>query len=321
MARSPRSSDIWPTPRRPWDAGLRDRIGVVRDSVAFVSKRLAGTLLVWLLIGIALALPAALHLLDRNLAGAAGDWRGTHGFSVYFQVGVDAQVPAEFARRLADDTDINTVRLITPDDALAELRLHLGGNRRAGGAWRQSAACDRARRGQAGRAGDAPRTLGDAAEGASGRGRGGGGKGVAGAAGRHPHAGAARRRHGGGSARRGRRAHLFGDRAPGRSGAADRIAGARLGGRQRALHAAAVLVPWRDLRVRRWCRGGHAAGRGLGLAGGAVAALVRQLRRGGGGGGGFDGAFVLALLGIGVVLGAFGAVLACRARLRELDLA
>ena len=126
MARSPRSADIWPTPRRPWDAGLRDRIGMARDSVAFVSKRLAGTLLVWLLIGIALALPAALHLLDRNLAEAAGDWRGTHGFSVYFQVGVDAKTPADLARRLADEEDIDTVRLITPDEGLAELQLHLG---------------------------------------------------------------------------------------------------------------------------------------------------------------------------------------------------
>lgn len=125
MARSPRSSDIWPTRRRPWDAGLRDRAGVARDSVAFVSKRLAGTLLVWLLIGIALALPAALYLLDRNLAGAAGDWRGTHGFSVYFKVGVDARLPAKFARRLADEVDIDTVRLIAPDEALAELQRHL----------------------------------------------------------------------------------------------------------------------------------------------------------------------------------------------------
>lgn len=126
MARSPRSADIWPTPRRPWDAGLRDRARVVRDSVAFVSKRLGGTLLVWLLIGIALALPAALHLLDRNLAGVAGGWRGTHGFSVYFQVGVAERVPEVFARRLADEMDIDSVRLVTPDEALAELRLHLG---------------------------------------------------------------------------------------------------------------------------------------------------------------------------------------------------
>lgn len=126
MARKPRSADIWPTVRRPWDAGLRDHLGVARDSVAFASGRLGTTLLAWLLIGIALALPAALHLLDRNLAGAAGDWRGIHGFSVYFEVGLDAQTPADFARRLALRAEVDAVRLITPSEALAELRAHLG---------------------------------------------------------------------------------------------------------------------------------------------------------------------------------------------------
>lgn len=126
MARKPRSADIWPSPRRPWDAGLRAHGGVARESATFASGRLGTTLLVWLLIGIALALPAALYLLDRNLAGAAGDWRGTHGFSVYFEVGVDAQTPADAASRLAAEADVHAVRLITPADALAELRAHLG---------------------------------------------------------------------------------------------------------------------------------------------------------------------------------------------------
>ena len=126
MARKPRSADIWPNQRRPWDAGLRDRARIARESVAFVATRLGATLLVWLFTGIALALPAALYLLDRNLARAAGDWQGTQGFSVYFQVGVDEQAPAALVRRLAKEPDLSTVRLITPDEALAELRAHLG---------------------------------------------------------------------------------------------------------------------------------------------------------------------------------------------------
>lgn len=126
MARRPRASDIWPKERRPWDAGLRDRVRIARESAAFVSTRLAGTLLVWLLIGIALALPAALYLLDRNLGRAAGDWQGTRGFSVYFHVDADAAAAADLARRLAEEADIQAVRLVTPDEALAELRAHLG---------------------------------------------------------------------------------------------------------------------------------------------------------------------------------------------------
>ena len=126
MARSPRASDIWPKQRRPWDAGLRDRARIGRESVAFVSTRLGGTFLVWVLIGIALALPAALYLVEHNLARAAGGWQGSQGFSVYFRLGVDAEAPADLVRRLAEEKDIDAARLITPDEALAELRAHLG---------------------------------------------------------------------------------------------------------------------------------------------------------------------------------------------------
>ena len=320
MARSPRSSDIWPTPRRPWDAGLRDRIGVARDSVAFVSKRLAGTLLVWLLIGIALALPAALYLLDRNLASAAGDWRGTHGFSVYFQVGVDAQVPADFARRLADDTDIHTVRLITPDDALTELRLHLGAT-------------------------DALEALGDNPLPATVR------------AVAKPDVPVTRLER---LATR-LKAQAGVDAVVVEKAWLERLAAIRTLVRRAAGMVAAllgvgavlissatvrlaVLVRLTELQVRalvgasvRFMRRPFLyLGVIYGFGGGVVAAMLlaaalawleAPLRRLFASYGakavvvGFDGAFVLALLGIGVVLGAFGAVLACRARLRELDLA
>ena len=94
--------------------------------MAFVSARLGTTLLVWLLVGIALAFPAGLYLLDRNLAQAAGDWQGVHGLSIYFKADAEAETAADLAGRLGGETDIATVRLITPDEALSELRAHLG---------------------------------------------------------------------------------------------------------------------------------------------------------------------------------------------------
>ena len=126
MARSPKSSDVWPTAHRPWGAAWRDHSAVARDSVAFVSARLGTTLLVWLLVGIALAFPAGVYLLDRNLAHATGDWQGVHGFSIYFKVDAQVETAADLAHRLGRETDIDTVRLITPDEALRELRGHLG---------------------------------------------------------------------------------------------------------------------------------------------------------------------------------------------------
>ena len=122
MARRPKPADIWPSDRRSWFAVWRDHGRVAKESAVFVVRRPGTTLLVWLLIGIALALPAALYLVEANLAHLAGDWHGRAGFSVYFQPGVEAEAPAALARQLAEQSDVENVRLITPAEALAEFR-------------------------------------------------------------------------------------------------------------------------------------------------------------------------------------------------------
>lgn len=123
-SRRPRPEDIWPGERRPPGAFWRDHSRVASESLAFVSRRLPATLLVWILIGTALTLPAALYFFEAMLARAAGDWQRTTGFSVYYEAGVEASVPEELAHRLASHPDVEDVRLITPAQALAELRRH-----------------------------------------------------------------------------------------------------------------------------------------------------------------------------------------------------
>lgn len=125
-ARAKRPAEVWVSPPRPWPALWRDRVRTLRESYAFIARNWLSTLLVWLLIGIALALPAALYVVDANLASAARDWRGSVGFSAYFQPGIDAAVPAAFAERLVRERDVVHVELITPDQALAEFRGRTG---------------------------------------------------------------------------------------------------------------------------------------------------------------------------------------------------
>ena len=83
-------------------------------------------MLVWILIGIALALPAALYIVQMNLARADGEWGGTPGFSVYFVAGIDTAEPIAMAERLRAEPGVFDVRLISPDEALAELSDHGG---------------------------------------------------------------------------------------------------------------------------------------------------------------------------------------------------
>ena len=124
--RKPKPSDIWPATRRPWLAFWRDHARIGRESLTFVSHALTSTLLVWLLIGFALALPAGLYLVDLNLANTAGQWRGDAGLSVYFRPRADAETWSSVAQRLERERGIESVRLITPEEALAEFRQRAG---------------------------------------------------------------------------------------------------------------------------------------------------------------------------------------------------
>ncbi|RMF94686.1 MAG: ABC transporter permease [Gammaproteobacteria bacterium] len=81
-----------------------------------------GTLLTVLVIGIALALPATLGVLVRNGEAVAGRWTSVRDFSVYLQPGLPVEQAGELAASLERRPLIAAVRLITADDALAELR-------------------------------------------------------------------------------------------------------------------------------------------------------------------------------------------------------
>ena len=74
----------------------------------------------WLLIGISLALPAALYLLQRNLAAAAAQWDGRPSFTVYLQTGTDVGVARGLATRLDAMPEVERAWVITPQQALEE---------------------------------------------------------------------------------------------------------------------------------------------------------------------------------------------------------
>ena len=119
----PKGSGLpWESARRPSGTFFRDHAREARESLAFVAGAVGTTLLVWLLIGIALALPAGLYVLQANLAGVAQGWRGSAGISVYFQPGTEAGATQALAQRLRTQAGVQDVRLITADEALAEFR-------------------------------------------------------------------------------------------------------------------------------------------------------------------------------------------------------
>ncbi|MFO1407717.1 MAG: permease-like cell division protein FtsX [Steroidobacteraceae bacterium] len=80
------------------------------------------TLLTVLVIGIALALPACLHVLVQNVREASGGWSNALDVSVYMKQSAGRPEAKAIAERLRKRRDVAEVTLVTADEALAEFR-------------------------------------------------------------------------------------------------------------------------------------------------------------------------------------------------------
>ncbi len=123
MADSPKQGP-WPRTSHRW-GWWRGHWRVARDVFSLVSGRTGTSLLVWLLVGIALALPASLMLLQANLSQLAADWGGGRpSVSVYMELG--ALNAAELAAQLERRAEVEAVALTTQEEALAEFTAYTG---------------------------------------------------------------------------------------------------------------------------------------------------------------------------------------------------
>lgn len=99
--------------------------GHARNCVAALgklSRAPIGSLLTISVIGIALALPAALQLLVRNGEAVAGGWDSVRDFSVYLVPGADGRMVEALRDELGARDGIESVEWIPADDALASFR-------------------------------------------------------------------------------------------------------------------------------------------------------------------------------------------------------
>lgn len=73
-------------------------------------------------IGVALALPASLHLLVQNGKAIVGGWESVRDFSVYLKVGTPLETATGIANDLAARKIIDSVEVIAADEALEQFR-------------------------------------------------------------------------------------------------------------------------------------------------------------------------------------------------------
>jgi cell division transport system permease protein len=84
------------------------------------------TMLTIVVIGIALALPACLHVLVQNVRVASGGWNSALDISVYMKPDASLDQTRRAAERIRQRRDVDEVTLIEADVALAEFRRNSG---------------------------------------------------------------------------------------------------------------------------------------------------------------------------------------------------
>lgn len=91
-------------------------------SLGKLAQRPFGTLLTSLVLGVTLALPAALDVLLQNAGSISKSWEGTLQASLYLKDSVSPEQGAALAQRLAARPGVAKARYISREQALAEFR-------------------------------------------------------------------------------------------------------------------------------------------------------------------------------------------------------
>ena len=119
-----------------WTAALRRRLSprtflqrhaqVALDSLGRLYRNRLSSLMTAAVIGIALALPSGLYLLLDNLDRLSGSWAGQPSLSVFLKKEVTESAAQQLAERMQTWPGINTVQLVSPDQALDEFSSRTG---------------------------------------------------------------------------------------------------------------------------------------------------------------------------------------------------
>ncbi len=114
--------------RSPWRPGawLQRHLQVFFASLGRLWRRPLGNAMSILVIAIAMALPAGLHLLVLNLERLAGNWQGGASATLFLRQGIGEEAVAALVRELRADPRTGRLEHRTPEQALEEFRHHSG---------------------------------------------------------------------------------------------------------------------------------------------------------------------------------------------------
>ena len=108
---------------RTW---LRLHASVALDSLRRLARNSSSSLMTAAVIGIALAMPSALYLLLDNVDRLSGSWDGQASLSIFLKDEVPSVVASRLAKTVQGWPEVDSVELITPQQALDEFSQHSG---------------------------------------------------------------------------------------------------------------------------------------------------------------------------------------------------
>ncbi len=91
-----------------------------------LSRQPFASLMIILVISVTLALPAAINVVVKNVQSVSGSWNNALDFSVYLRQDISVSEAEGLSRLLRQRADVETVELITADQALAEFKQQSG---------------------------------------------------------------------------------------------------------------------------------------------------------------------------------------------------
>jgi cell division transport system permease protein len=91
-----------------------------------LSRQPLASLMILLVIGVTLALPAAINVIVKNAQTVSGSWDNAMDFSVYLKANVSVDEAESLAGIIGQRADVASVNLITADEALKEFKQQSG---------------------------------------------------------------------------------------------------------------------------------------------------------------------------------------------------
>lgn len=95
-------------------------------SLGRLARQPFASLMIVLVIAVTLALPAAINLVVKNARAVSGSWDNALDFSVFLKQQVSVSEGEALAQLIGQRADVESVRFISADDALAEFKRQSG---------------------------------------------------------------------------------------------------------------------------------------------------------------------------------------------------